>query len=999
MKIFSPLPILFLLLSVTLAAQPRVQEERPLPRAVSEAARLIRDGSYVDAAAGLQSALDSVAPGENIADALYLLTRAEFMLGHYRAAYAGSRSFLASYPFDARREEMRYLEGTAAYQEGLRGEAAEAFREVAAGAGADHRNALYWVARIAADSNRLDEAERYAGESLTGDRFEFTDPALYLKAWIMEGRGELDSAALLYRKLIDSDPGGDLLLDAQLRLGVIDARRGNNESALRLLTSITPRSERQTEEQLFYLGEISSALGRYDDALRYNNEFLRTFPKSPRVRSARYGVGWAELQLGKYPESVATFRLLEDGIDSIAAAASYQIGAIQVKQGDTAGAFKTFESLVAKLPYESFSDNAYYQLGRIFYRRQQYDSARHYLLIAARQFPESDVRPDAYYLLGESYAALNDAGNAQYAFARAQKIGATGELYRRALYREGVMLYKVGRFHSAVDRFREYVSEQQKGEQIADATFWLGEALYQDHAYDEAERYYAMYVERFASGRWREESLYGLAWSNFQQKEFRKAALAFSGFIENNPKSDLAVEATLRLADSYRFLGEYAKAIETYESVGGLSGKGARDEEAQIHIAEALLQLREVDRAVEVFRKLIASYPTSPRRDGYGFNIGSIYQGNNRDSLAIAEFMAFPDRYPESKLLPQVAFALGDIYYNNESYDSALVYYRRVLDDYPNSTVVPPALDAVRFTLNAMGRGQEAVAIIDSFQVRNPNRIPPDSLDFRKAGIVLEGGDFPGAILLYNRIAEQYPNSPVVPDAIYQVARGYEYLGNRDSAALYYRRVVDGYPASAAAPNAQVEEANLMLRAGQWSEAANSYEQYLTKYADRERDNEAHYGIAQARLALRDTLGALEEFRMVLDSSRGKEDDLFLDKSRVATARLIAPRGEIDRSLDLLAAVVNRRLDDIAAEALLLRGELLIKNNDLSAALVELRRFTTDFASYTEYAEPGLMKLGGVYEQLTNYAAARDIYTQLSTQSENAAVKKEAEARLKKLKK
>ncbi|MEP7220488.1 MAG: hypothetical protein ABI876_16300, partial [Bacteroidota bacterium] len=194
MKIFSPLPILFLLLSVTLAAQPRVQEERPLPRAVSEAARLIRDGSYVDAAAGLQSALDSIAPGENIADALYLLTRAECMLGHYRAAYAGSRSFLASYPFDARREEMRYLEGTAAYQEGLRGEAAEAFREVAAGAGADHRNALYWVARIAADSNRLDEAERYAGESLKGDRFEFTDPALYLKAWIMEGRGELDSA-------------------------------------------------------------------------------------------------------------------------------------------------------------------------------------------------------------------------------------------------------------------------------------------------------------------------------------------------------------------------------------------------------------------------------------------------------------------------------------------------------------------------------------------------------------------------------------------------------------------------------------------------------------------------------------------------------------------------------------------------------------------------------------------------------------------------------------
>jgi len=998
-KILSPLPVLFLLCSIALTAQPRVLEERPLSRAVHEAGTLVTQGNYAMAIAELEGALDTAAPGEHRADALYLLTRANFMMGRFRPALSASRHFLEGYRQDGRAAEILYLRGVAAYQEGSIDESESAFRRVAAEGDSNRYKAYYWIARTSADRNLLDSAESYSTLSLSGPAHEFTDDALYLRAWLTEGRGAIDTAATLYRRLIDDYPDGDLELDAQLRLGVIDARRGNYESSIRLLNSITPRSDRQREEQLFYLGEVSSALGRYDEALRYNTEFLRSFPASTRVRSARYGVGWAQLNLGRNDEAIATFRQLEDGIDSIAAASSYQIGAIQMLKGDTANAERTFQGLLYKLPYESFSDNAYYQLGRINYRRAAYDSARHYLLIAARQFPESDVRADAYYLLGESYAALDDPANAQYAFARAQKTGATGDLYRSALYREGGMLYKVGRFHSAVDRFREYVSEHPKGAQIDDATFWLGEALYQDRAYDEAERYYNVYVERQAAGPWREQALYGLAWSRFQQKDFKGSARAFSDFIANNPKSPLAVEATIRLADSYRFLGQYDKAIQTYESIGGLAGKGLRDEEARFRLADVFLQMGDVDRAVETFRKLITDYPASPRRDAYAYNIGSIYHEKERDSLAIAELMGFPASYPESQLLPQATFTIGDAYYNLENYDSALAYYRRVLDDYPNSVIVPQALDAVRFTLDALGRGREAVAIIDSFQVRNPTRIPPDSLNFRKAGIILEAGEFDQAIALYGKLVQEFPESQLVPEAIFQMGRGYEYLGRRDSADLFYGQVVARYPASEAAPKALIDAAGLKLRAGEWAEAAKSYEEFLTRYNDPDRANEARYGIAEAQLALRDTAGALVQLKAILDSTKDQEDDLFLDRSRIATARLIAARGETDRALELLAAVVARRLDDIAAEALLLRGGLLLQANDLSGALSELRRFTGDFASYTEFAEPGLLLLGTVYEQLTNYGAAREIYTSLIAQTQSPEIKREAEARIKKLKK
>src|SRR5207302_1641153 len=84
-----------------------------------------------------------------------------------------------------------------------------------------------------------------------------------------------------------------------------------------------------------------------------------------------------------------------------------------------------------------------------------------------------------------------------------------------------------------------------------------------------------------------------------------------------------------------------------------------------------------------------------------------------QDSVAVAEMKQFIIDYPESRFQPQAHFMIGDSYYNMQQYDSAYVYYRKILDTYPNSSVVPEALDAIRFTLDALGRGRDAVVRAD----------------------------------------------------------------------------------------------------------------------------------------------------------------------------------------------------------------------------------------------------------------------------------------------
>jgi TolA-binding protein len=295
-----------------------------------------------------------------------------------------------------------------------------------------------------------------------------------------------------------------------------------------------------------------------------------------------------------------------------------------------------------------------------------------------------------------------------------------------------------------------------------------------------------------------------------------------------------------------------------------------------------------------------------------------------------------------------------------------------------------------------MGRGRDAVAIIDSFMVRNPNRIAADSLTLRKGNIIFEQGEYAEAIAIYRGLTVQYPESGLYPEALYRMGQSYEYLGQRDSAMILYNDVATRFPKSGAGPKALIDMADLKLRSANWNGAIGDLERFIGGYPESERLAEARFGLGRARLMLGDTAAAMTQWQMVLDSSRA-DDEVFTDKSRIALARIYWHRAEGDSAIALLAPVVSRRLDDLAAEALLLQGEILLKSNDLSGALAELKRLTTSFTDFPEYTEPGMLLLGQVYEQLTNLTAARDTYSKLIAQTTDAQLKKDAEARLAKL--
>lgn len=988
-------------LPALLAAQPRLERDRSLAEGTRAAERLIDAGEYLLAVEKLNSLVDSAGPGADLSTPLFLLTEANAEVDRNYPALDAARRFLLLYPDDARAGEVHYRRGVTAYREDKREEARESFELITRLKGDREAEAYYWRARLMADVDSMNKAEDFADRSLEEEPHEFTDDALYLSAWIKEGRGEYENASTLYRRLIDEFPESDLGMDAQLRLGVNQARNGYYESALTLFSSLTPRTGRQREELLFYTAEANAALGRHSKAIEVYTEFLREFPTSPRARSARYGLGWSELQTRKYDQALLSFDALTSGVDSLAAAALYQIGAIHTARKDTAAAMAALHELVYRLPYESFSDNAYNQLGRIHYRRANYDSARRYLQIAARQFPESDVRVPAFYLLGESYAALRQFDNAQYSFSRTYKLGdSTDPVVARALYREGVMLYNIGRFNSAINRLRGYVSDYPNGPDIDEASFWLGESLYQDGKFDEAEQFYGIVISDYPNSSYREQAMYGLPWAQFRQQKFNDAVTSFKAYLAAYPEGDDAIEATIRLADAYRFLRKYDLAIETYNSVGGRAGAGERAEEARIRMAEAFVEMGEPERAVEAYRDLERRYTKSPRTDDYAFAVGATYYGAGNDSLAIKELERFLRDYSESENVPRALFMLGDAWYNLGEFETSLGYYRRILSNHPDHPIVPDAIEGLRFALESMGRGPDAVRFIDEFIANNPNRLPADSLTYMKGMIYFDNARFDEAETIFKKLIEQYPESGLKADAWFQIAKGHEYSGNAPEALRIYDLVVREYRVSDAALRSLIDMAALRLRQSDFAGANRDYLLFIERFGESDRINEARYGAGKSYLEIGDTLSAVTQFENVIDSVDVSEvNDVFVDRSRIALAEVLWAQGDAESALEMLASVASRRRDYTAAEALLIRGRILTEVNDLSGALAELRRLTTEFSDYVEYYEPGLLRLGELYELLTNTADAIATYQQLADVTQDEELKAEAEARIARLKK
>jgi len=122
-----------------------------------------------------------------------------------------------------------------------------------------------------------------------------------------------------------------------------------------------------------------------------------------------------------------------------------------------------------------------------------------------------------------------------------------------------------------------------------------------------------------------------------------------------------------------------------------------------------------------------------------------------------------------------------------------------------------------------------AVRKLDSF---DNNAALPEAEHLLRASVYQFNRDFAGARLHYQMLIDRYPQSTTLPNAIFQLGRGFYLEAKYDDALKAFQKVADSYPDSSSAREALGFVGSTYLRMKRYDDAVTAYKRYIARFPD-----------------------------------------------------------------------------------------------------------------------------------------------------------------------
>jgi len=239
-------------------------------------------------------------------------------------------------------------------------------------------------------------------------------------------------------------------------------------------------------------------------------------------------------------------------------------------------------------------------------------------------------------------------------------------------------------------------------------------------------------------------------------RQYEQARNYYEQVIQKYPQSEIAVEAQNQIAITYGHQGKW-------------------------------------DQAVQILNDVIRRYPDEPKLNGVMFTLGMIYdQQLNQSDKASETFQRILNRNPQGEtFLGQVYLAIGNIYLKQNRYDEARTQFKKVLENYQNdqNSCINAQL-ALAKSYENQGNWSKAMNEYQWIVENYPKTIHALNIPLYIAEHYWKGNEqtlarnaYESAIQQYNRVVEQYPNTPLSAIALDYTASGYMRLEKWEEAA------------------------------------------------------------------------------------------------------------------------------------------------------------------------------------------------------------------------
>lgn len=657
------------------------------------------------------------------------------------------------------------------------------------------------------------------------------------KGWIERARLMLDNGN--YAGAIDQLSRAEVMqLDpaqaeqAAFLLGVASVHADNAYAAQLLSRFLAeyPASALRYEAMLAlgdcYYGTTLSA-SPWDKALEIYDQIDPSALPWGKAQELAYRKGICLLSLGRLDQAREQMNLLADS-KAYGKAANFYLGYIEYSQRRYSAALPLFEKARSNADPGRMAD---YYLCQIHYLK---GDLRQALSEAKALLGRKDIGPkymaEANRVAGECAFRLGDTQQARKYLSAYRKM--EDDMQPSASYILGYFAYEDGDYSQAIELLKPAT---EAGDAMAQSAYlYLGQAMLKTGNTDGAIMAFDKAINLDFDSAVQENAYYNYAVAAMQggKVPFGNAVATFEAFLRRYPSSSHASAAQANIVAAYLGSNDYEAALASFEA---MPNPTPETRQATAHVLYRLgsrsLAAGDYDTAIERLQKAALMGADAP-------------EAAREALLPLAQALYAEVRYDEAR------DKLDAYIESRGASNRALAHFERgyalmAQKDYaPAITDFEAAAGSRSGALDAAARADATCRIGDCrFYLGEFDKA---SQAYDKAiGMNPASGDYPlmqkalmegylrhhrQKIALLEQLQEQYPESPLLPDALLETTESCIQLGDNDKAIATYRQLVEKYPFTSQGRQGWLQMALTMLNCGRKAEAIDAYKHVITEY-------------------------------------------------------------------------------------------------------------------------------------------------------------------------
>lgn len=730
----------------------------------------------------------------------------------------------------------------------------------------------------------------------------------------------------------------------------------------------------------------------FEKAAKYYDKF-RNFRRGTVSNQVTFRHAYSLYKINSFEKAVENFKKIAAQNNEIGQQAAYYLGISSLKINDKSAAFTAFERAKAADFDKVIKEEAQYNYAKVAIdlgnNQQGITELQEYL----KKYPSGKYEDEANEILSEVLFDSNNYSQAiSYIESLKKRTSKINSAYQRLCYNQGVLDFNAERYARAIQYFDKSLTQPLNNDLKHNAMFWKAEAAYATKS-PSAE---ALYKDVISSGNdvMKQKSRYGLAYLNYNNKDYKQASAYFKEFLKG--KSDESTrqnfeDALVRIGDCYLATKNYNDAITYYDQA--IKENRSEKDYAMYQKGLTLRFLGKNQEAQQMFDKIAAQYPNSRLVDDALFQNGALALDNGNYQNAVTILSKMIRERPKSSLIPQALAKRALSYSNLKNFEAAIIDYKLILQKYGNSDEADNALLGLQQNLNAVGRPEDFMSIVDDFKKNNPDNSSVEGLEYQSAKNLYLNEKYANAASAFQKYIKNYPNNTNVFEAKYFIADSYYLLNDKINALKYYNQVITDNQSSYITKSA-LRAAALEISNRNFKNAITNFRTVLVSSQSKREIVTAWQGLADSYYTVGNQDSTLVFCREIINNG-GNIVMGASNKAQLLMGKAYMQKNDFVKAEAEFLKTIAMAKDNNGAEAKYFIGEIQYKSKKHKESIKTLQELAQQFSEFVYWYEKSFILISDNYVGQNDFFMAKET---LKSVIENSDTPETLEVAKKKLK-